>query len=396
MKKEINKNDGSVNQSKKDATTKRDFINQTKSVLTWIEKKLNSRESDKSKVKIMKQEIKQIDSSESHSETDKTRRKDYLNQTKSAIAWIEKKLTSRSSEETILSQSQYWTRAITWSLIGTTAFGVGWLFIAKTEEIVIATGKLEPIKGVVDVQMPLKGVAKEILVKEGDIVKEGQLLIRLDSEITNSQFASIQQRYELNKNILNRMEKLVDEGAVAEIQYLEQKNKMIDLKSKLTESEVILKYQKILSPVDGRVFDLKPWGPGYVAQSSEPVLKIVPFDNLHAKVEIESRTIGFVSLNKPVDVSVDSYPATDFGVITGKVVKISSDALPPDPRLNKGYRYLANIDLDKQALNTKQGIKLALQPGMSITANIKLRKVSYLQLLLGTFKNKSDSLREIN
>ncbi len=396
MKKEINKNDGSVNQSKKDRTTKRDFINQTKSVLTWIEKKLNSRGSDQSKVKIMTQEIKQIDSSESHSQKDKNRTKDHIDQTKSAIAWIEKKLTSRSSEETILTQSQYWTRAITWSLIGTTAFGVGWLFIAKTEEIVIATGKLEPIKGVVDVQMPLQGVAEEILVKEGEIVKEGQLLIRLDSEITNSQFASIQQRYELNKNILNRMEKLVDEGAVAEIQYLEQKNKMIDLKSKVTESEVILKYQKILSPVDGRVFDLKPWGPGYVAKSSEPVLKIVPFDNLHAKVEIESRTIGFVSLNKPVDISVDSYPASDFGVITGKVVKISSDALPPDPRLNKGYRYLANIDLDKQTLNTKQGTKLPLQPGMSITANIKLRKVSYLQLLLGTFKDKSDSLREIN
>ena len=396
MKKEINKNDGSVNQSKKDTTTKRDFINQTKSVFTWIEKKLNSRESDQSKEKIMTQEIKQMDSSESNSQTDKTRTKDHINQTKSAIAWIEKKLTSRSSEETILSQSQYWTRAITWSLIGTTAFGVGWLSIAKTEEIIIATGKLEPIKGVVDVQMPLQGVAKEILVREGEIVKKGQLLIKLDSEITNSQFASIKQRYELNKNILNRMEKLVDEGAVAEIQYLEQKNKMIDLKSKVTESQVILKYQKILSPVDGRVFDLKPWGPGYVAQSSEPVLKIVPFDNLHAKVEIESRTIGFVSLNKPVDISVDSYPATDFGVITGKVVKISSDALPPDPRLNKGYRYLANIDLDQQTLNIKQGRKLPLQPGMSITANIKLRKVSYLKLLLGTLQNKSDSLREIN
>ncbi len=396
MKKEINKNDGSVNQSKKDKTSTSDLINQTKSVFAWLEKKLSIKRSEQSEVNITTNKINQIDNSKSQHEKVKTRTTGYKNQTKSALAWLENKLSTKSSEETILTQSQYWTRAITWSLIGSTAFGVGWLSIAKTEEIIVATGKLEPIKGVVDVQMPLQGVAKEILVKEGEIVKRGQLLIRLDSEVTNSQLTSIQQRYELSKNILDRMEKLVDEGAVAEIQYLEQKNKMIDLKSRLIESKVILKYQKILSPVDGRVFDLKPWGPGYVAKTSEPVLKIVPFDDLHAKVEIESRTIGFVSLNKPVDISVDSYPATDFGVITGKVVKISSDALAPDPRFNKGYRFLANINLDQQTLNLEKGRELPLQPGMSVTANIKLRKVSYLQLLLGTFQNKSDSLREIN
>ena len=32
---------------------------------------------------------------------------------------------------------------------------------------------------------------------------------------------------------------------------------------------------------------------------------------------------------------------------------------------------------------------------MSLTANIKLRSVSYLQLLLNTFQSKTDSLREL-
>jgi HlyD family secretion protein len=32
---------------------------------------------------------------------------------------------------------------------------------------------------------------------------------------------------------------------------------------------------------------------------------------------------------------------------------------------------------------------------MSLTANIKLRKVSYLQMLLGGFQDKADSLRRI-
>jgi HlyD family secretion protein len=46
-------------------------------------------------------------------------------------------------------------------------------------------------------------------------------------------------------------------------------------------------------------------------------------------------------------------------------------------------------------LQVKSGTHLPLQVGMSLTANIKLRKVSYLQLLLGEFKDKAESLRQL-
>ena len=38
---------------------------------------------------------------------------------------------------------------------------------------------------------------------------------------------------------------------------------------------------------------------------------------------------------------------------------------------------------------------LPLQVGMSLTANIKLRKVSYLQLLLREFQDKAESLQRL-
>ena len=38
---------------------------------------------------------------------------------------------------------------------------------------------------------------------------------------------------------------------------------------------------------------------------------------------------------------------------------------------------------------------MPLQVGMSLTANIKLRKVSYLQLLLGEFQDKAESLQRL-
>ena len=62
---------------------------------------------------------------------------------------------------------------------------------------------------------------------------------------------------------------------------------------------------------------------------------------------------------------------------------------------NPQYRYPADIELSNQNLTLKNGQKLTLQVGMSLSANIKLRKVSYLQLLIGSFRDKADSLKEI-
>ena len=161
-------------------------------------------------------------------------------------------------------------------------------------------------------------------------------------------------------------------------------------------ADVNLSYQSIKSPVDGIVFDLKPTNVGFVAQTSQPVMKIVPLKNLEANVLVPSNKIGFVRKDMKADISIDSFPASDFGVLEGSVSFIGSDALPPNQsqQINT-FSFPVTINLSEQYLNLKSGENLPLQTGMSITANIKLRKVSYLRLLLSNFKSKTDSLKEI-
>jgi HlyD family secretion protein len=362
------------------------------------------------------------------------------------------------SDDVVLQQSRFWARSITWTLMGVTLFGLGWLAFAQTEEIVTAPGKLEPLGVVKDIQMPVGGVVEEVMVKEGERVEKGQVLLRLDTETTLDRQASMQQtiRYKqqqlrlkqvelarylqfndtaqrvlrqslvLEKDVLGRLETLNKEGATAELQYLSQRNKvqevqgkleetgvdrlrqqailqqgireiqseLADLGSKLTELNVNIRYQAIRAPEAGVVFELKPRSRGFVAQTSEPVMKVVPFDKLEARVEVPSRQIGFVSVGKPADISIDSFPATDFGVLQGTVRRIGSDALPPD-QMNNFYRFPVDIQLNSQQLKLKSGRVLPLQVGMSLTANVKLRKVTYLQLLLSDFKDKADALRQI-
>ena len=129
---------------------------------------------------------------------------------------------------------------------------------------------------------------------------------------------------------------------------------------------------------------------------TESVMKIVPYDNLEANIEIPSNKIGFIKVGMPVEISIDSFPARDFGILNGEVKSIGSDALPPSQLDNRPeYRFPAIIKLESQKLIFRGNKKLPLQVGMSLTSNIKLRKVSYLQLLLGTFQEKVDSLGEL-
>lgn len=388
---------------------------------------------------------------------DKLKRAAPLRQAQDAI---ERFFKERENEGEAIKQSPLWMQATTLGLMGTATFAIGWLALAKTDEVVTVSGKLEPLGSVQEIQMPLGGVASEILVKDGEEVEAGQVVMRLDAEANRQRFDSLKENQtlkqrqlelkqteldqslllnleeekmlrrnlELQDEILNRYKALNEDGATSELQYLQQLNKVAEVNGKLnqirvdrlrqeaaqnqqiqqlkaeleeletriTETSVNLRYQALRSPVRGVVFDLQPRGEGYAAQGTETVMKIVPHEALEARVEIPNKQIGFVKVGMEADLSIDSFPATDFGVLQGEIKSIGSDALPPSQQDNRPeYRYPATIRLSSQALKLRNGQQLALQVGMSLTSNIKLRKVTYLQLLLGTFQDKVNSLREI-
>ena len=78
------------------------------------------------------------------------------------------------------------------------------------------------------------------------------------------------------------------------------------------------------------------------------------------------------------------------------MIRIGSDALEPDPQKQRQeLSFPVTIQLDDQKLKLKGGSSLPLQVGMSLTANIKLRKVSYLQLLFGEFQDRAESLQRL-
>jgi hemolysin D len=94
-------------------------------------------------------------------------------------------------QSVVFQQSQIWSRAIVWGIMGITAALVTWACFARIEEAVPAQGKLEPFNDVKKVYVPISGVIKKVLVKNGDSVKAGDLLVQLESTVPESQLSSL-------------------------------------------------------------------------------------------------------------------------------------------------------------------------------------------------------------
>ena len=152
----------------------------------------------------------------------------------------------------------------------------------------------------------------------------------------------------------------------------ESQKQLAQLSNQISEANLTLTYQTLVSPANGIVFDLQPASAGFVVTGDDPVLKIVPTDILVARAYVTNRDIGFLRIGQSVKVRVDAYPYNEFGELVGQISSIGSDVLEPDQSFNY-YRFPVTIQLDSPFLLAK-GKRLPLLSGMSVSVNIVLRK----------------------
>lgn len=158
------------------------------------------------------------------------------------------------------------------------------------------------------------------------------------------------------------------------------------------------KLQLLRAPVAGTIQQLSVHTIGGVVTPAQPLLVVVPDDaQLEVTAAIENADIGFVHVGEPAEIKVSAFDFTRYGLIHGKVVSVSQDAMPRTsltgtPGADKGQNaapanassnqlvYSARIALD--ATNIEVGDRLApISAGMTVTAEIKAgrrRIISYL------------------
>ncbi|MEL6259568.1 MAG: HlyD family type I secretion periplasmic adaptor subunit [Cyanobacteria bacterium J06623_5] len=235
---------------------------------------------------------------------------------------------------------------------------------------------------------------QEVNNKQTEVNTLQQEIDRLTFQISQARQevsrTSFESRETLQDRISANSQRIADIDSAITQRVLENDRQLAELTSQRAQLEQNIRYQALTAPVSGTVFNLKANRPGYVANSTEPMMEIVPEDALVARVFISNQDIGFVKIGQKVDVRIDAYSFSEFGDMEGTLTSIATDALPPD-EIFPYYRFPAEVLLDQQEFQA-DGKLLPLRSGMSLNANIKLRKRRVVTFLTDLFKRKLDAV----
>ena len=246
------------------------------------------------------------------------------------------------------------------------------------------------------VQHPRGGVILKVAVKEGDSVRQGDVLIQLDdsleranrSQITSQLQASRAQSSALEE-MLPGLRDLVEDGFYP-------RNKLIEMERKLQEAQAVQRglldqltaaekeFQRTLirAPIDGRVMGVGVNTQGAVVIAGAKLMEVVPDENQVAiETQVRPHLIDKVSAGAMAQVRFSALEASRTPVIEGRVEWISPDRFlnHEDSSNPEGY-YLAKVIVSADEIAKVNGLRVI--PGMPADVIIKTGERTFFQYLI--------------
>ncbi|MBI5783753.1 MAG: HlyD family efflux transporter periplasmic adaptor subunit [Gammaproteobacteria bacterium] len=331
-----------------------------------------------------------------------------------------------------------------------------WALIGKIDIVAIAQGKIVPNDRSKVIQPLENGVIKAIHVRDGQRVKQGDLLIELDagagsdrSRLENEHLAAKVEVARLRALLLGKsnfdapveadpafvqiqrnqlrdqlselqaltakaeaFKKLLDKQMVSRMQYLEAEQaraakaqehagslsaaetRVHSLSQELAKAGTRASQQHLTASIDGVVQQLAVHTVGGVVTPAQQLMVIAPIEGGSLEIEafVENKDIGFVEENQPAEIKVESFPFTRYGIIEGKVLALSKDAVPLD---KVGYVYSARVAMAKSSIRVENDKDVILTPGMTVTVEIKTGSRRIIEYFLSPLlKGAQESIRE--
>ena len=294
---------------------------------------------------------------------------------------------------------------IFWIVIAFIIFVCLWMYFGKVDVVVTARGLIIP-DGEEKIIQPLeKGVISEIFVKEGDFVKEGQVLtvitpaehepglelaqIKEEEIKLNQQLANVKSRYNIAKERLNRLETVKD--IIPNIRYEEAlteatglKHEKISLEASLiqnkTKKEQLEKQiQTIKSPIEGYINELEIHTVGGVVTPAQKLITVIPKESkLKIKAKVMNQDIGFVERGMDVSIKIDTYNFQKYGIIKGEVLVVGASSVE-DEKMGPIYEVLIE---PKNTVLMVEGKEQTLKAGMSATCEINIGKRRIIEFFI--------------
>jgi hemolysin D len=187
--------------------------------------------------------------------------------------------------------------------------------------------------------------------------------------------------------------------------------KAASLQEQLVQAEQKRQLQTLTAPVDGTVQQLAAHTVGGVVTPAQQLMVLVPADSrLEAEVMVSNHDIGFVNVGEPVEIKVDTFNFTRYGLLHGTVESLSQDAIVREKPADKSGTqpspgaladtsepqgqelvYAARVTLDRSQMQ----VESKLVNLTAVTAEIKTGSRRVIEYLLSPLlRYKQESLRE--
>ncbi|WP_242082993.1 efflux RND transporter periplasmic adaptor subunit [Aestuariivivens sediminis] len=147
------------------------------------------------------------------------------------------------------------------------------------------------------------GPLTTVYVKEGQHVKEGQLLAKIDDGGMSQQLAQLEIQAGLAKTTFERQQRLWDQNIGSEIQYLQTKSSYEAQERAVNQLKQHIAKTVVLAPFSGTIDDVITEQGSVVAAGQSPLFRIVNLQNMYVETDVPERFITDVTTGKEVIVN---------------------------------------------------------------------------------------------
>ncbi len=230
--------------------------------------------------------------------------------------------------------------------------------LARFSDTVDTVSTLEALEEVA-LAAQANGRVERLLVRQGDVVQRGQLLLVLDQTQLRADVAGLTAEMEKNKLNYERYEYLVRQGA-ASAQLRDQfRAEYLSSRERLRAKRADLAYKDLRAPIAGVISDLQV-KTGDVIQAGDPFTKVIRNDRLLARIDVPGALSARVRPGLPV---VLQEPLGNRELARGVVSSVDPTVNPatqallvkaefanPTGALRNGLRLRTSLQLDARDL----------------------------------------------
>ena len=175
----------------------------------------------------------------------------------------------------------------------------------------------------------------QLLVKENDYVKKGDLIAKVDLESIRRSISEIEISLNLAKDMYERQEKLWKQNIGSEVQYLQAKNQVDQLSKTKERLEYELTKASVYAPASGNVEKVMV-KEGEMCGPGTPIVQILNSNALKIVAQVPENFLGKVKKGDVVEIN---FPALDESQ-SGRVIQISRVINP----VNRTFDVEASVD----------------------------------------------------